>query len=49
MINTICLVLNSKCNLNCKYCSANKDTFTLNFNQIIEDGWKNNTYLNTIK
>lgn len=49
MINTICIALNSKCNLNCKYCSANKDITTLNFNQIIQDAWKDNTYLNTIK
>ena len=49
MINTICIILNSKCNLNCKYCSSNKDTAILNFNQIIQDAWRNNTYLDTIK
>ena len=49
MINTICIILNSQCNLNCKYCSANKDTINLNFDQIIQNCWKNNTYLTTIK
>lgn len=48
-LKAITVMISAKCNLNCNFCFLHKNTAFLEYDKIIQDAWKNFTYIKNLE
>jgi len=48
-LKAITVMISAKCNLNCDFCFLHKNTAFLEYDKIIQDAWKDFTYIKNLE